>query len=132
MTLVLGIPETGKVCARVPRWPAQAPRKPLAAIHLLHPEINQKIPSESAPLHLRPPNGGWSRWRSGASDSRAALRRVTFKMASKPSRTKAYILDFVALLIERLVVEQRDFPAFGRRNAGLAAFLAQGLNQLLS
>ena len=37
-----------------------------------------------------------------------------------------HMLDFVALLIERLVVGQRDFPAFGRRNAGLAAFLAQG------
>ena len=37
-----------------------------------------------------------------------------------------HILDFVALLIERLVVGRRDFPAFGRRNAGLAASSAQG------
>ena len=29
-------------------------------------------------------------------------------------------LDFVALLIERLVIGQRDFPAFGRGNAGFA------------
>ena len=30
-------------------------------------------------------------------------------------------LDFVALLIERLVIGQRDFPAFDRGNAGFAA-----------
>jgi hypothetical protein len=32
-----------------------------------------------------------------------------------------HILDFVALLIERLVIGPRDFPAFGGGNAGLAA-----------
>ena len=37
-----------------------------------------------------------------------------------------HVLDFVALLIERLVIGQRDFPAFGGRYARLAASLAQG------
>jgi hypothetical protein len=37
-----------------------------------------------------------------------------------------HILDPVALLVERLVIRQWSFPAFGRRNAGLAAPLAEG------
>jgi len=37
-----------------------------------------------------------------------------------------HILDFVALLIEYLVIGQRDFPAFGGRYARLAASLAEG------
>jgi hypothetical protein len=47
-----------------------------------------------------------------------AIRRQTLSLAN--------IFSILALLIERLVVRQRDFPAFGRRDAGLAAFLAQG------
>ena len=38
-----------------------------------------------------------------------------------------HILDFMALLIERLIVGQLDFPAFGRGNAGLAASFGKSL-----
>jgi hypothetical protein len=38
-----------------------------------------------------------------------------------------HILDFVALLIERLVVGQRDFPAFVEGNAGLAASFGESI-----
>jgi hypothetical protein len=38
-----------------------------------------------------------------------------------------HILDFVALLIERLVVGQRDFPAFGGGNAGLATSFGKSI-----
>ena len=37
-----------------------------------------------------------------------------------------HVLDPVALLLERLVIRQRDFSAFGGRNAGFAAPLAEG------
>ena len=37
-----------------------------------------------------------------------------------------HVLDPVALLVERLVIRQRDFSAFGGRNAGFAAPLAEG------
>jgi hypothetical protein len=37
------------------------------------------------------------------------------------------ILDFVALLIERLVIGQRDFPAFGGGYAGLAASFGESI-----
>jgi len=36
-------------------------------------------------------------------------------------------LDFVTLLIERLVIGQRDFSAFGRGNAGFAASFCDSL-----
>jgi len=36
-----------------------------------------------------------------------------------------HVLDPVTLLVERLVIRQRDFPAFGGRYARLAASLAQ-------
>ena len=36
-------------------------------------------------------------------------------------------LDFVALLIKFLVIGQRDFPAFGRGNAGLAASFGESM-----
>ena len=36
-------------------------------------------------------------------------------------------LDFVALLIERLVIGQRDFPAFGGGYAGLAASFGESI-----
>ena len=38
-----------------------------------------------------------------------------------------HILDFVALLIERLVIGQRDFPAFGGGYAGLAASFGESI-----
>ena len=38
-----------------------------------------------------------------------------------------HVLDFVALLRERLVIGQRDFPAFGRGNARLAASFCDSL-----
>ena len=40
-----------------------------------------------------------------------------------------HILDFVALLIERLVIGQPDFPAFSGRNAGLTASFDQGSSE---
>ena len=40
------------------------------------------------------------------------------------------ILDFVALLIERLVIGQRDFPAFGGGYAGLAASFGESIPDL--
>jgi hypothetical protein len=38
-----------------------------------------------------------------------------------------HILDFVALLIERLVIGQRDFPAFGGGYARLAASFGESI-----
>jgi hypothetical protein len=40
-----------------------------------------------------------------------------------------HVLDFVALLIERLVIGQRDFPAFGGRNARLAASFGESFSK---
>jgi hypothetical protein len=40
-----------------------------------------------------------------------------------------HILDFVALLIERLIIGQRDFPAFGGRDAGLAASFGESFSK---
>jgi len=37
-----------------------------------------------------------------------------------------HVLDPVARLVERPVIRQRDFSAFGGRNTGLAAPLAEG------
>ncbi len=38
-----------------------------------------------------------------------------------------YILDFMALLMKHLVIGQRDFRAFGGRNAGLAASFGESI-----
>ena len=40
-----------------------------------------------------------------------------------------HVLDFVALLIERLVIGQWDIPAFGRRNARLAASFGESFSK---
>ena len=39
---------------------------------------------------------------------------------------RKHILEFMALFVERLVIGQRDFPAFGGRYSRFAAPLAQG------
>src|SRR3984893_1151018 len=43
-----------------------------------------------------------------------------------------HILDFVALLIERLVIGQRDFPAFGGGYAGLAASFGESIPETIT
>src|SRR5437764_14706450 len=40
-----------------------------------------------------------------------------------------HVLDFVALLIERLVIGQRDFPALGGRNARLGASFGESFSK---